>query len=45
VINARKKLLLNDLRPDRLQLYALIAKLKKKFMRMLVDYEYATFVL
>jgi hypothetical protein len=45
VINARKKLLLNVLRPGHLQLNALIAKLKKKLMRMLLEYEYATFVL
>jgi hypothetical protein len=45
VINARKKLLLNVLRPDQLQLNALTAKLKKKLMRMLVEHEYATFVL
>jgi len=38
-------LLLNVLRPDRLQLYALIAKIEKKLMRMLSEYEYATFVL
>jgi RNA polymerase-binding protein DksA len=40
VINARKKLLLNVLRPDQLQLNALTAKLKKKPMRMPVEYEY-----
>ena len=45
VRNARKKFLLNVLRPDQSQLNALTAKLKKKLMRMLLEYEYATFVL